>query len=406
MKRKAGVEPSRLRWTDAVSEAIAAVTDRPIRTLLTALGTIVGVGAFVTTTGLAETARAQVSSRFDALRATEVTIEDAIPDGSNPFPADVEARLGRLNGVNHAGLYFTVPDNGRLQPRSQPARPLGSASSPISVIAADPGAIDAAIPTLASGRTFDSFHQDRAERVALLGRVVADRLHITRVDNQPAVFVNDIPYTVIGIIEDVKRNHDFLLSVVIPTNAATSDFSISGATYKVLIDTEPGAASLVGRQAPIALRPDNPQRLQAYIPPDVKTLRNQVSEDVTTLFLALSGLALIIGMIAIANATLLNIIERRPEIGLRRALGATRTHITCQIGIEAAMTGVVGGLTGAALAMASVAVISMEKGWTVTVNPAVIAVAPAIGLMTGALAGLMPAARAARTPPATTLRGQ
>ena len=142
---------SRLTWRDTISEAVAAITQRPVRTLLTALGTILGVGAFVATNGLAETARAQVSSRFDALKATEVRIQDANPDGTNPFPNDVTQRLEALNGINHAGLYYTVPDNGTLQPRTTATRPVNQ-STAIPVIAADPGAIAAALGTKGSAR--------------------------------------------------------------------------------------------------------------------------------------------------------------------------------------------------------------------------------------------------------------
>ena len=118
-------ERAKLRLQDVLIEAFMAVSQRPARTLLTALGTILGVGAFVTTTGLADTAGAQVSSRFDALKATEVRVQDASPDGTNPFPSDVDQRLQALNGVNHAGLYFTIPDNGTLQPRATATRPAG-----------------------------------------------------------------------------------------------------------------------------------------------------------------------------------------------------------------------------------------------------------------------------------------
>lgn len=394
---------SRLTWRDTISEAVAAITQRPVRTLLTALGTILGVGAFVATNGLAETARAQVSSRFDALKATEVRIQDANPDGTNPFPNDVTQRLEALNGINHAGLYYTVPDNGTLQPRTTATRPVNQ-STAIPVIAADPGAIAAALPTLQTGRIYDGFHQTRAERVALVGRAAATRLGIARIDNQPAVFIGNTAYTIIGILDDVQRNPDLLLSIVIPTSSATHDLPTAGATYQVLIDTTPGAAQLAGRQAPLALRPDQPERLQALVPPDPKQLRNQVSGDITSLFLALSGLALLIGTVAIANATLLNIIERRNEIGLRRALGAKRAHIRRQITMEAALIGTIAGITGACIGLLGVVATSATRGWTTTINPTTILVAPLIGLTTGAIAGLIPAIRASNTPPAETLR--
>ena len=288
--------------------------------------------------------------------------------------------------------------------RPTASRPLGSNSQPIPVIAADPGAIAASLPTLSAGRVYDAFHQQRAERVAVVGRVAAKQLGITRIDNQPAVFVGDDAYTVVGILDDVKRNPDLLLAVVIPTSTATARLPVTGATYQVIIDTVPGAANLAGRQAPLALRPDHPERLQTLVPPDPKTLRNQVTNDVTSLYFALPGLALLIGTIAITNATLLSTIERRPEIGLRRALGATRHHVTRQITIEAAVTGLIAGILGASAGLTATSVTAAAKHWTATMQPGVLLAAPFIGLATGTLAGIIPARRAARTPPATTLR--
>ena len=144
---------SRLRLSDSLGEAASAVAQRPIRTLLTALGTILGVGAFITTSGLAETARAQVSARFDALKATEVIVQDVNPDGSDPFPGDVDGTLEGLNGVNHAGVYLQLPDNATIQARDTAALPTIGGSQQIPVIGASPGALEASLPTLQPGRT-------------------------------------------------------------------------------------------------------------------------------------------------------------------------------------------------------------------------------------------------------------
>lgn len=395
---------STMRWSDTTIEALAAITQRPARTLLTALGTILGVAAFVTTTGLAATASAQVSASFDALAATEVRIQDANPDGTNPFPDDVDQRLERLSGINHAGLRYPVVDNGTLNPRSTATRPRGTTTQPIPIIAATPGAVLAAQPVLATGTLYDQFHQNRGENVVVLGRVAADQLGITRVENQPAIFIADTAYTVIGIIDDTKRTPDLLLAAIIPTTTEHHNINTTPANIEVLIDTQPGAAALVGRQAPVALRPNQPERLTALVPPDPRTLRNNVESDVTSLYYALAALSLAVGTIAIANATLLNTIERRPEIGLRRALGAKRSHITRQIILEAAATGTIAGITGSALATLVVAAYSASRGWATTIDPATIGVAPVIGLITGAFAGTAPALRASRTAPAITLR--
>ncbi len=397
-------QPPRLRRGDIFREATAAVARRPARTLLTALGTILGVGAFVTTTGLAQTASAQVSSRFDALLATEVRLVDASPDGTNPFPDDVDERLQALNGVNHAGLMYTIDDGGHLEPRTMARRPIATSGQPIPVIAATPGAISASRPTLTVGRVYDEWHQTRGERVALLGRSAASQLGVTHLDQQPVVFLGDTAYSLLGIIDDVARNPDILLAVIIPTTAAATQFNVRNVEREVVIDTAPGAAQLIGRQAPLALRPQNPERLQALVPPDPQSLRIEVESDIQTLFYALSGLALLVGAVAIANATLLNVIERRPEIGLRRALGATRGHITRQITIEAALTGSIAGILGTSLGILAVAATAVARHWTPVIDPNVIFAAPAIGLVTGAAAGAFPAIRAARTPPADALR--
>ena len=402
-RRRRRFQAAELRYSDTFVEAAAAIGKRPVRTLLTALGTILGVGAFVATTGLADTARAQVSSRFDALKATEVRIQDLRADGSNPFPGNVDERLHRLSGVNHGGLIFTVPDNGGLRPRQTPDAAQQS-DRPVQVVAATPGALLASLPTLRTGRVYDAFHEREAQRVAVVGRTAAEQTNIFYVDHQPVLFIGDHPYTVIGIVDDVERNADVLLSVVIPVAAATRDFGSRNATFEVLIDTEQGAAALIGRQAPLALRPNDPDRLISIVPPDPQSLRNRVESDVTGLYYALAALALLIGTIAIANATMLSAIERRPEIGLRRALGAKRSHIVRQITLEAAITGTFAAIVGAGIGIVVIGVVANQRGWMLTISPTAIWAAPAIGLITGACAGVIPALRAARTPPATTLR--
>jgi putative ABC transport system permease protein len=396
---------SSLLVSDTITEALFTIAERPVRTLLTALGTILGVGAFIVTTGLAATARAQVSSRFDAIKATEVQVRDTSPDGTDPFPTDVDSSLLRLNGVRSAGEYFNVPNTlSNLDVRAALSPSRSSGGQPIAVVAATPGAIRAALPTLTAGRLYEQWHEQRGERVVLLGGVAANQLGITRIDSRPVVFIGETAFTVIGILSGVERNPSLLLSAIIPLSTAERRFDVSAADRHVLIDTSPGAAQLIGGQAPYALRPEQPDRLQALIPPDPKTLRNQVEGDVQSLFYALAVLALLIGAIAIMNATLLNVIERRAEIGLRRSLGATRPHISRQVTLEAALTGTMGGIIGGSLGVIAVVGISAIRGWTPIIQPVLLLASPVLGVATGALAGLIPAIRAARTSPAETLR--
>lgn len=406
--KRAGVPTgrrSRLRLRDLVGEAGAAIGRRPGRSLLTTLGTVVGVGAFVATTGLASTARAQVGETFDALKATEVRVTDAAPDSDepNPFPADTDERVAALNGVNVGGVLWTI-DDPALDVRST-ATPSPRPSS-IPIVAASAGAVRATLPTMSHGRLFDGGHDRRSERVALVGRAAAAELNIGRVDVFPAVFIGDDAYTVIGIIEDVARNPGVLLSVVIPARTAAAELDRTGLEYSVLIDVQPGAAEVVGDQVAVALRPQDAERLQPVVPPDPETLRRDVESDVTGLLYGLAGLALLVGMIGIANTTLVAVLERRGEIGVRRALGARRVHIAGQFLSESAVLGAVGGVLGASLGIIAVVVVSAAREWTTTLNPPLVAAAPLLGAVTGLLAGLYPAARAARVTPAAALRTQ
>ena len=393
---------SRVAVGDTVLDALTSTMTHPVRTLLTGLGTLVGVGAFVATIGLAETAAAQVSARFDTLAATEVRLSDPRPGVDDPLPADVDRRLGRLPGVVAGGAIYQLGPGEGLDVRA--GRFLtGSSTVPIPVVAATPGGIAATLPTFGLGDAYGDFHQQRGERVVVLGGDAAERLGVTSAGDR-VIDIGGRPFSVIGVLDDVRRNPDLMLSAIVPTTTAMLEWGLPVTTIEVLIDVRPGAAALVGRQAPLALRPQEPDRLLATVPPDPKLLERAVESDVAGLYVALAGLALLIGALAITNATLLNVIERRPEIGVRRALGARRAHIVRLVVAEAALVGGVAGVCGTALAVIAVAAVAEARGWVVTIDPLVPLLAPMLGLVTGALAGVVPAMSAARTPPTVVLR--
>ncbi|MFZ3467913.1 ABC transporter permease [Streptomyces sp. 4.24] len=402
------VEPSRFAPRDAFGESLAGILQRPARSALTALGTVLGVGTFVAVLGLTVTTSSQIDGRFNLLTATEVSVED-IASSQNEFagpgfPADADARIGRLGGVRHAGVYFTVQLDGSAGVRAAPVGGSGG-SERIDVVAASPGALLAAGPRMSAGRLYDEYHSGTRQRVALLGASTAARLGITTLDTQPAVFIGDEPFTVIGIIEDVERKADLLLSVVVPRTTAEEVWGTpKGTGTTMLISTAPGAAQQVARLAPTALRPDHPEYLRAVPPPDPKTLRSGVTSDLEQLFLVLAGICLVIGAVGIANTTLVAVLERTGEIGLRRALGARGRHITLQFLVESGALGALGGLVGTSLGTATVVGVALVRDWTPVIHPATVAAAPLLGLVTGVLAGLYPAWRASRIEPAEALR--
>ncbi|MGW5458799.1 ABC transporter permease [Streptomyces sp. NPDC003996] len=406
------VERSRLSVRDVFAEATAGILQRPARSALTALGTVLGVGTFVAVLGLTATASSQIDSRFNALSATEVTVEDTGGDQpdllTDAFPADADRRIEALHGVRHAGVYWPV----RLRADELVAAvPPGSAAEPATgertqVIAASPGVLAAAQPHLAQGRIFDAFHDRRGENVAVIGSGLAARLGITTLETQPAVFVGGRPFTVIGIVDDVRRKADLLLSVVVPRTTAQRIWGgpDSGRRAEMLVSTDLGAARQVAGEAPLALDPAHPGLFRAVPPPDPRALRGNVTSDLDQLFMLLAGICLVIGAVGIANTTLVAVLERTGEIGLRRALGARGRHITAQFLAESGALGALGGLVGTSLGTVTVVGMAVVRDWTPVIAPLTVVAAPAIGLATGLLAGLYPAWRASRVQPAEALR--
>lgn len=400
-------DPTRVAARDLISEAVAGIFARPGRTALTVLGTVLGIGALVATLGLARTAGNQIVGRFDALAATSVVVsnEAGFFGGSArvAIPVDAEARVLRLNGVNAAGAFGTVDVVGALV-RSVPIPdPLAQSEFQMSIYSASPGLLDAVQGDLATGRFFDVGHSERADQVVVLGPGTASRLNITRVDQQPVVFVGEQPFVVIGILGEVGRQPQLLNGLIIPDGTARKLYGYSSAST-VQIDVAIGAASLIAEQAAIALSPDEPTLLQVQKPPEPEDLRGSVESDVNALFLLLGGVSLIVGAIGIANVTLVSVLERVGEIGLRRALGAARRHIAGQFLMESTAMGLVGGVIGASLGVLIIVGVSASRTWTPVLDPWLPFAAPAIGALTGLAAGLYPALRAARLEPVEALR--
>jgi macrolide transport system ATP-binding/permease protein len=402
------LEQPRLPLRDLLREAGAGLMARPARVALTVLGTVIGVGALVATLGLSKTAGNQIVGRFSEVAATEVVVTP-VPGAvggdaaRKAIPWDAEARLRRLNGVAAAGTLSDVDVRGALV-RSVPINdPLGQTEMQLPVKAASPGLWRAVRATMATGRLPDSGHSARADRVVVLGRNAAARLGITSLDQQPAIFIGDRLYQVAGLVRSVERQTALLGSLTIPDGTARREFGLQ-APASVQIETEIGAVELVVRQAPKALHPADPQLLRVAAPPDPETLRAGVENDLNALFLLLGGVSLLVGALGIANVTLVSVLERVGEIGLRRALGAARRHIAAQFLVESTVMGLVGGIVGASLGTLVVVAVSASRTWTPVLDPWMPLAAPLAGALIGLLSGTYPSLRAAAMEPVEALR--
>ncbi len=415
-----GLPAPKLAGRDAAAEAVAGIVQRPGRAMLTMVGTILGTGAFVAVLGLTATGAGQISHQFTVLEDTTVTVEDngpadnTAPPPTNPpigFPADAGQIADHINGVTAAGVWWPVPLPSNTEFTASLA--LGAtASQTINLLAASPGAVQAMGLSMIAGSPLTTYENDTAQHVAIIDATTAATLGISpaRLASHPAVFAGGIAYTVVGIYSTAQRVVTDESAMLIPESTALAGYGNpqpgigNQDEAQMVIATRIGAAQAVARQIAAAELPTDPSRLVVTSPPNPQNLQSQVSGDLAGLFLVLALISLLIGAVGIANTTLVAVLERTEEIGLRRAVGARPRHIAAQFLAESTALGTLGGLIGTCIAVAIVVTFAAARNWTAILNPAYTLPAPLIGSLVGLLAGAYPALRAAHTSPLAALR--
>lgn len=395
---------------DLVREALEGVGSRPSRLFITLAGTVLGIASLIMTIGMAQTAAGQISSQFDAVAATRVTVEPGTSGDKGEtegkpkarVPWDAPERVAGLAGVADAALVGQLPEGVRVE-AVRVHDPAEAPAAPPPVVAGSADLIDVVQGSIATGRWFDSGHEARADRVVVLGANAAEKLGINRVSSQPAIFIDDRAYTVLGILGDVGARKTLLDTVIMPVSTAREQLGLRApSSLDIRIDV--GAGSVVARQAPIAVDPNNPDGYKVSAPSSGGALREGIESDINVLFVVIGAVALLGGGIGIANVTLLSVSERRGEIGLRRALGARTREIARQFMLESVTTGLLGGLIGVAVGLFGLLAVCLVQQWTPVLAPWAAPAGVLLGAVVGWAAGTYPALKAARIEPVDALR--
>src|SRR5262245_4716183 len=372
---------------------------RRLRSGLTALGIAIGIAAMVAVLGIADSSRATLLAELDRLGSNLLTVapgqtmfgEDAA------LPDDATAMIGRIAPVEGVSAVSLTEATARRTDHI----PSGETGG-IAVQGADPSLLETLEGSLAAGRFIDDAVGHYP--AVVLGAEAADRLGITSLDGQPLVWIGDRWWSVVGILETLPLAPEIDRSALVGMDAARAYLDTDAPPTTVYVRAEDEFLADVRAVLPATANPESPEAVNVSRPSDAIAARAAAATAFSTLFVGLGAVALLVGGLGIANVMLMAVLERRNEIGLRRALGATRGHIVGQFLTEAVLLAGAGGLAGAVLGSAVAAAYASSQAWVVAL-PIAGCVAGVLGAAAvGAVAGLYPAVRAANLAPTDSLR--
>jgi putative ABC transport system permease protein len=390
---------SHLRLGDVFGVGTVGMRTRRLRTALTALGIAIGIAALVATMGISSSSRADLNAKLNALgpNRLEVQAGQSFRGSDSSLPEDAVAMIRRIGPVEQTSGVTTVDVSVRRTNFIDPNETGG-----ISVQATDPELLSTVGGRLRKGRFLDAATQQYP--AVVLGAQAADALGITSLEDDPAVYVGGQWFTVIGILEPIPLYPNLDSAAFIGNPIAQKLFDASTSPGTVYVVTAGDQVEAVENVLGPTANPEAPNEVNVTRPSDAFAAKNAANDTLTALLLALGGVALLVGGIGIANVMVIGVLERRTEIGVRRAVGATRRHIRLQFLLEAVMLSCLGGVIGVVFGIGVTFVYTQARNMVLSIPLVAIAGGVGAALVVGAIAGLSPAGRAAKLAPADAIR--